>query len=171
MNLELTDEQVALRDTVRRFLVEKASVTTHVRPMLENPTGTTRELWGALADLGATGVLVPQEFGGSGMTMVEAGIVAEELGAALHPGPWLSSAVAATRALTRLVPEADGASLLTGIADGSMVATVGPLAGPRPTADGGVLRGEISALPDAAAAGVVLILADDGNGTGLFAID
>ena len=36
------------------------------------------------------------------MTMVEAGIVAEELGAALHPGPWLSSAVAATRALTRL---------------------------------------------------------------------
>ncbi|MDT7793801.1 MAG: hypothetical protein QOD59_3237, partial [Mycobacterium sp.] len=86
MNLELTDEQVALRDTVRRFLAEKASVTTHVRPMLENPTGTTRDVWGGLADLGATGVLVPQEFGGSGMTMVEAGIVAEELGAALHPG-------------------------------------------------------------------------------------
>jgi alkylation response protein AidB-like acyl-CoA dehydrogenase len=171
MNLELTDEQVALRDTVRRFLVEKASVTTHVRPMLEDPTGTTRDVWGGLADLGATGVLVPQEFGGSGMTMIEAGIVAEELGAALHPGPWLSSAVAATRALIRLVPEADGASLLTGIADGSTVATVGPLTGPRPTADGGVLRGEISALPDAAAAGVELILADDGNGTGLFAID
>ena len=171
MNLELTDEQVALRDTVRRFLVEKASVTTHVRPMLENPTGTTRDVWGGLANLGATGVLVPQELGGSGMTMVEAGIVAEELGAALHPGPWLSSAVAATRALTRLVSEADGASLLTGIADGSTVATVGPLAGPRPTADGGVLRGEISALPDAAAAGVVLILAEDGNGTGLFLTD
>ena len=37
------------------------------------------------------------------MTMVEAGIVANELGAALHPGPWLSSAVAAARALTRMV--------------------------------------------------------------------
>ena len=36
------------------------------------------------------------------MTMVEAGVVAEELGAALHPGPWLSTAVAATRTLTRL---------------------------------------------------------------------
>ena len=113
----------------------------------------------------------PQEFGGAGMTMVEAGVVAEELGAALHPGPWLSSAVAATRALTRLVTEEDAASLLTGIADGSTVATVGPLTGPRPMAEGGVLRGEIAALPDAAAAGVVLVLAEDGDCTGLFVVD
>jgi len=97
MNLELTDEQKALRDTVRRYLAEKASVTTHVRPMLDDPTGTTDEVWAGLAALGATGVLVPQEYGGSGMTMVEAGVVAEELGAALHPGPWLSSAVAAAK--------------------------------------------------------------------------
>ena len=45
MNLELTDEQLALRDTVRRFLAEKASVPTHVRPMLDDPTGTTDEVW------------------------------------------------------------------------------------------------------------------------------
>jgi alkylation response protein AidB-like acyl-CoA dehydrogenase len=171
MNLELTDEQVALRDTVRRFLTEKASVATHVRPLLEDPMGTTREVWAGLAALGATGVLVPQEYGGSGMTMVEAGVVAEELGAALHPGPWLSSAVAATRALTRLVTDKDAASLLTGIADGSTVATVGPLTGPRPTAEGGVMRGDVAALPDAAGAGVVLVLAEDGDGTGLFTVD
>jgi alkylation response protein AidB-like acyl-CoA dehydrogenase len=171
MNLELTDEQVALRDTVRRYLAEKASVTTHVRPMLEDPTGTTDEVWAGLAAQGATGVLVSQECGGSGMTMVEAGVVAEELGAALHPGPWLSSAVAATRALTRLVTEEDAASLLTGIADGSTIATVGPLTGPRPIAEGGVLRGEIAALPDAVAAGVVLVLAENGDDTGLFAVD
>jgi alkylation response protein AidB-like acyl-CoA dehydrogenase len=171
MNLELTDEQVALRDTVRRYLAEKASVTTHVRPMLDDPTGTTDEVWAGLAALGVTGVLVSQECGGSGMTMVEAGVVAEELGAALHPGPWLSSAVAATRALTRLVTEEDAASLLTGIADGSTIATVGPLTGPRPIAEGGVLRGEIAALPDAVAAGVVLVLAENGDDTGLFAVD
>ena len=81
MNLELTDEQLALRDTVRRFLTEKASLPTHVRTMLDDPTGTTDEVWRGLAGLGATGVLVPQEFGGSGMTMVEAGVVAEELAA------------------------------------------------------------------------------------------
>ena len=164
MNLELTDEQVALRETVRRFLAEKASVAAHVRPMLDNPCGTTDEVWQGLAALGATGVLVPEEFGGAGMTMVEAGVVAEELGAALHPGPWLSSAVAATRALTRMGAEARAAELLAGIADGSTIATVGPLDGARPTAldtgNGVVLRGEVAALPDAAAADVLLVLAD-----------
>jgi alkylation response protein AidB-like acyl-CoA dehydrogenase len=171
MNLELTEEQVALRDTVRRFLAEKASVAAHVRPLLDDPTGSTREVWKGLVDLGATGVLVPQEFGGSGMTMVEAGIVAEELGAALYPGPWLSTAVAATRALTRLVPAADAAALLTGIAAGTTVATVGPLTGPCGVVENGVLDGDIAALPDAIGADVVLVLADEGGRTGLFVVD
>jgi alkylation response protein AidB-like acyl-CoA dehydrogenase len=169
MNLELTDEQLALRDTVRRFLTEKASLPTHVRTMLDEPTGTTDDVWRGLTGLGATGVLVPQEFGGAGMTMVEAGVVAEELGAALHPGPWLSSAVAATRALSRMAT--DAGALLSRIADGSTIATVGPLSGPRPVIENAVLRGDIAALPDAAAATVMLVLAEDGGGTGLFAVD
>lgn len=169
MNLELTDEQLALRDTVRRFLAEKAGIATHVRPMLDDPRGTTEEVWRGLADLGATGVLVPQEFGGLGMTMVEAGIVAEELGAALYPGPWLSTAVVATRALTQ--PGAGAATLLTGIADGSVIATVGPLNGELPAVADGALRGEITALPDAAAADTVLVLGIEGDSIGLYAVD
>lgn len=166
MNLEFTDEQVALRDTVRSYLAEKASVARYVRTVLDDPAGTTDEVWTGLAALGATGVLVPQEYGGSGMTMVEAGIVAEELGAALYPGPWLSSAVAATRALTRM---ATGVGfLLRGIADGSTVATVGPLGGSRVVVESGRLHGEIEALPDAAVADVVLVLTEGG---GLFAAD
>jgi alkylation response protein AidB-like acyl-CoA dehydrogenase len=168
MKLELIEEQVALRDTVRQFLAEKASVAAHVRPMLDDETGTTDEVWRGLASLGATGVLVPQDHDGLGLTMVEAGVVAEELGAALNPGPWLSSSVAATRALTRAGTD-DG--LLAELAGGTAIATVGPLRGARPTADGGTLRGEITALPDAAAATVLLVLADEGDGTGLFAVD
>jgi alkylation response protein AidB-like acyl-CoA dehydrogenase len=182
MNLELTDEQVALRATVRGFLAEKASVTEHVRPMLDDPSGSTDEVWRGLAALGATGLLVPEEYGGAGMTMVEAGIVAEELGAALYPGPWLSCAVAATRALTRMsdVGSAEGsaegsaAALLTGIAGGSTIVTVGPLTGRRPGAVAGsagfVLRGTIAAMPDVAAADVMLLLAEDHDGAGLFAV-
>ncbi|MFG1934707.1 acyl-CoA dehydrogenase family protein [Mycobacterium sp. NPDC048908] len=169
MNLELTDEQVALRDTVRHFLAEKASLATHVRPMLGHPTGTTEDVWHGLADLGATGVLVPQEHGGSGMTMAEAGVVAQELGAGLYPGPWLSTAVAATRALTRMGARAD--SLLNGIADGSVIATVGPLAGPCPVVDDAALVGDIPSLPDAAAATALLVLAEDRAGAALFAVD
>jgi alkylation response protein AidB-like acyl-CoA dehydrogenase len=167
MNLELNEEQTALRDTVRRFLAERAPISAHVRPLLDDPTGTTDAVWRGLADLGTTGLLVPQEYGGAGMTMVEAGIVAEELGAALHPGPWLSTAVAAPRALARFGAEDPAAAgLLTGIADGTMIVAVGPLdntaiaQGPDAT-----LRGEMSVL-DAAAADTLLVF----EGTSLFAV-
>lgn len=174
MNLELTDEQTALRDTVRQFLAEKASVADHVRPMLDDPTGTTEGVWHGLANLGATGLLVSEEHGGAGMSMVEAGIVAEALGAALHPGPWLSCAVAAPRALHRVGANGQAADLLSGIADGSMTATVGPLAGPRASAvehgEDAVLRGTIG-VSDVAAADVVLVLAEDSSGTALFAVE
>jgi alkylation response protein AidB-like acyl-CoA dehydrogenase len=183
MNLELTDEQVALRDTTRRFLAEKAPISGHVRELLDDPTGVDEGVWRGLADLGITGLLVPEEYGGAGMTMVEAGVVAEELGAGLHPGPWLSTAVAATRALTRLGAKDAAAKFLTGIADGTTIATVGflnsdtaslaaSLAAGRQGLDARdvVLRGEIAAVPDAAAADVLLALAEDHEGTGLFAV-
>ena len=175
MNLELSDEQIALRDTVRSFLAEKASIAGHVRPMLDDPTGTTEAVWRGLAALGTTGLLVPPEYDGAGMTMIEAGIVLEELGAGLHPGPWLSTAVAATRALTRFgVTNDAAATLFSGIADGSTTATVGPFDGARPTAaeqgDGFVLRGVIDNVSDVAAADVLLVLADGHDSTGLFAV-
>ncbi|MFZ1176896.1 MAG: acyl-CoA dehydrogenase family protein [Mycobacterium sp.] len=176
MNLELTDEQVALRDTTRRFLGEKASISDHVRPLLDDPTGTNEAVWRGLAGLGTTGLLVPEDYGGAGMTMIEAGVVAEELGAGLHPGPWLSTAVAATRALTRLGAKDSAAELLSGIADGTTVATICFLDYENTSVAAGrqgnqiVLRGEIAGVPDAAAADVLLALAEDSEGTGLFAV-
>jgi alkylation response protein AidB-like acyl-CoA dehydrogenase len=177
MNLELTEEQVALRDTTRRYLSEKAPISGHVRQLLDDPTGVTDEVWRGLADLGTTGLLVPSEYGGEGMTMVEAGIVAEELGAGLHPGPWLSTAVAATRALTRLDANGDAAKLLTGIADGTTIATVGFLDFPSGSVvaveqgpDVTVLRGELDVVPDAAAADTVLVLAEGSTAIELFAV-
>ena len=176
MNLELTDEQAALRDTTRRFLAEKATISGHVRPLLDDPAGTTDAVWRGLADLGTTGLLAPEKYGGAGMTMVEAGIVAEELGAGLHPGPWLSTAVAATRVLTRIGAGDLTAELLSGIAGGTTVATVCFLDRDDPSVaadrQGGetVLRGEIAAVPDAGAADFVLALAEGAEGTGLFAV-
>lgn len=178
MNLELTEEQLALRDTVRRFLAERAPISGHVRPLLDEPTGTTEAVWRGLADLGATGLLVPAEYGGSGMTMVEAGIVAEELGAALHPGPWLSTAVGAVRALTRFGGE-PVSDILVGIADGTTTAAISLLdpaavqviensEGDRPRL---ALKGGIAVVPDAAAADLILVLAQDRYGTGLFAVE
>ncbi len=174
MNLELTDEQVALRDTTRRFLADKAPISGHVRELLDDPTGVDDTVWRGLADLGTTGLLVPEDHGGAGMTMVEAGVVAEELGAALHPGPWLSTAVAAPRTLTRLCDNDSATTVLAGIADGTTIATVSFLDFKNVAAepgDGTVLRGELGEVSDAAAADVLLVLAEDPNGTALFAVN
>jgi alkylation response protein AidB-like acyl-CoA dehydrogenase len=174
MNLEWTDEQAILRHTVRRFLAQKASIAGHVRPLLDDGTGTTDSVWQGLADLGTTGLLVPVEYAGAGMTMVEAGVVLEELGAALHPGPWLSTAVAVPRALARIDAEGKAAKLLSSIADGSAIAAVAGLTDPRPTAiergERMVLRGDMSAVHDAAAADIILVLANDGEEIGLFTL-
>ncbi len=159
MNLELTPEQLALRDTVREFLSSKADVSGHVRSMLDDTVGATDEVWRGLADLGTTGLLVPVEHGGEGMSMVEAAIVAEELGAALHPGPWLSSAVAAPRALMRFGAEAQW---FTGLADGTTRATVALPESGKVVLDGaGLLHGELDEVPDAVAADILFIPVGD----------
>lgn len=173
MNLEYSTEQRALADTVRAFLAEKAGVTEHVRALLDDPRGTTDPVWHGLAALGATGLLVAPEYGGSGATMVDAGVVAEALGAAVNPGPWLSCA-AASRALFRFGLEAQAAVLLAGIAEGSVVATVGPLRGQGPESSGDgsevLLRGEIDRLGDAAAADIALIPIRDHAGWALHSV-
>jgi alkylation response protein AidB-like acyl-CoA dehydrogenase len=177
MNLELTDEQVALRDTVHRFVTEKADVSGHVRAMLDDQTGTTDAVWRGLVDLGTTSLLVPVHRGGDGMSMTEAAIVCEELGAALHPGPWLSSAVATPRALTRFGADGERArALFAGIADGSVVATVAIAARgdaafvADPRADGVILRGEVGPVPDAAAADILLAVGG-GPSVKLYAVE
>ena len=149
MNLELTDEQMALRDTVRRFLAEKAASPamsarcSTTRPAPPTRCGAGSPHWGHRAAR-------PTEYGGAGMTMVEAGIVAEELGAGLHPGPWLSSAVAAPRALTRFGGRRRWRSALQASPTAPRSRRSARWSGPRPaarrvTATASLLRGEITA--------------------------
>jgi alkylation response protein AidB-like acyl-CoA dehydrogenase len=168
VNLEPTDEQRELRDTVHRFLAAKASVAEHVRPLLDDPTGMTGTVWRGLVDIGTTGLLVPTQSGGAGMSMVEAGAVCEELGAALHPGPWLSSAVTAPRAVSHF-DAGDANGLLSGLADGSTIATVAlPAPDERPLTvgrrgDAVVVDGALEDVPDAAAADTLLVLVAEGE--------
>jgi alkylation response protein AidB-like acyl-CoA dehydrogenase len=175
LDFEFSEEQEALRTTVRRFLAEQAPIQPYVRDLLGDTRGTTEAVWKGLAQLGVTGLLVPEEHGGAGMGMVDMGVVLEELGRAVHPGPFISSAVAATSAL---IATGRGAELLPSIADGSLIATVALLEDDgrdwRRVAcrhDGAGLTGTKTFVPDAAAADVLLVSASDGNGVGLFAVE
>ena len=178
MDFELSEEQEALRRTVRRFLHERAPLA-YVRVMLDDDRGTSGEVWRGLADLGVTGLLVPEEHGGAGMGMVDVGVVLEELGRAVHPGPFLSSAVAAVSTVLAVGSSADRADLLPGLADGSMTGTLALLepdgrAGwraPGVRLEGDRLSGTKVMVPDAVAADIVLVAAACDDGLGVFAVD
>ena len=125
MPLVLTEEQSMLRDSARGLISDKAPVS-HLRQLRDSKdeTGFSRELWKAFAEMGFSGLLVPENFGGSGLGHVEAGVVMEEIGRTLMPSPFLSTAVLATSALSRGGSEAQKSAHLPDIADGSLLAAL-----------------------------------------------
>lgn len=100
MPLYHNDDQTALKDTVAPFIAETAPVK-HLRSLRDgnDTTGFSRDLWKQFAEMGFTGILVPEDKGGLGMGHAEAGIVLEEIGRNLTPSPFLSTSVAAASAL------------------------------------------------------------------------
>ncbi len=125
MALVLTEEQSMLRDSARGLISDKAPVS-HLRHLRDSRDagGFSAELWKTFAEMGFSGLLVPEEFGGSGLGCVEAGVVMEEIGRTLMPSPFLSTAVLATSALSRGGHAAQKAEHLPGIADGSLLAAL-----------------------------------------------
>ena len=101
MPLFLNEDQTMLADTTREFLGEAAPVP-HLRRLrdADDPTGFDRGLWAKFAEMGFTGMMVPENVGGLGLGHVEAGIVLEEIGRNLSPSPFLTTSVAAVAALS-----------------------------------------------------------------------
>ena len=99
--MTLTDDQRLLQDTVRPFMAGEGAIKKQLRHWRD--TGCTdgygTALWKQFGELGLTGILIPESQGGAGLGAVEAGLVLEEIGRNLTPSPFLTSAVAAVRAL------------------------------------------------------------------------
>jgi alkylation response protein AidB-like acyl-CoA dehydrogenase len=122
MALVLTEEQSMLRDSARGLISDKAPVS-HLRQLRDSKdaTGFSRELWKEFAEMGFAGLLVPEEFGGSALGCVEAGVVMEEIGRTLMPSPFLATGVLAASALTRGGSAAQKAEYLPKISAGSLL--------------------------------------------------
>jgi alkylation response protein AidB-like acyl-CoA dehydrogenase len=183
VDFEFSADQEMLRDSIRRFLADRAP-TTYVRSMLDDERGTSDAVWNALADLGVTGLLVPEQYGGAGMGMVDMAPVLEELGRAVHPGPFLSSAVGAVSAIALAGSAEDHARLLPDLASGARVGALAIYeAGHRAAWDAPsveaknagaetTLTGEKVHVADGAAAGLLIVSARDTKGElGLFELD
>ncbi len=185
MDLEFSEEQHMLRDLVRGVCGTYASLDT-VRAMEDDPIGYPKEFWAQLAALDLTGLMIPEEYGGSGMTALEGAVVYEELGRALAPSPHFVSAVVAAGLFLRLGSDRQKQHWLPAIATGEAIVTTASLEpnggfGPRgvqttATVDGDhfVLDGTKWHVPFAAAAHQLVVLARTGpspTDVDLFVVD
>jgi acyl-CoA dehydrogenase len=113
-----TEEETLLADAARGFLDEAAPIT-HLRGLRDEGRTHDPALWKAMADMGWTGVLVPEAAGGSDMGHAAANILAEEMGRTLVTSPFISTAVIAATALRQVSDDRANAALRQ-IADGSV---------------------------------------------------
>jgi len=181
MDLDFTEEQDMLREMVRGLCNSAAGLAV-VREMEDDPVGYPAAFWQQLADLDLTGLLIPEEYGGSGMTMLEGVVVYEEFGRSLAPSPHFASSVVSASALLAAGSDEQKNALLPLIASGgSIVAPAwlepesgfGPL-GVQARWDGDSLSGTKWHVPFAEAASHFLVLARTGDGStdiGLFLVD
>src|SRR6476619_5241018 len=111
MDLDHSPEQEMLREMVRGVCSSYASLDT-VRALEDDPVGFPAELWKQLGELDLIGLMIPTEYGGSGMSMLEGAVVYEELGRALAPSPHFVSAVLGAGLLLRAGSDNQKQSLL-----------------------------------------------------------
>jgi len=183
MQLGVTEELQELRDSVRRFLADRAPIS-RVRELMETEDGIDRAVWEqAGTQLGLLGLAIPEEYGGAGFSFLELGLVLEELGRSLTISPFFASCVMAAQLLLSIDDESARKDYLPGIAAGSLIASVALAEDSgswRPEdvttraedRDGAWrLTGHKSYVLDGAVAGLLLVIARTDDGAAVFAVD
>jgi alkylation response protein AidB-like acyl-CoA dehydrogenase len=120
MDLDFSEEQEMLREMVRGVCAEYASIEV-VREFEDDAKGYSEQLWKQLGELDLLGLTIPEAYGGSEQSMLEAAIVYEEFGRSLAPSPHFASCVLAAGALIRAGSEDQKQAWLPKIASGDAV--------------------------------------------------
>lgn len=122
MDFDLTEEQVLLQDTVRRFY-ENEVPHTQITQIYNDDAKLDRDLWARAAELGLAGLIVPPEHGGLGLQLLDLAVVAEALGYCAAPGPFLGHSLAVL-ALSLAGSEAQQKRYLPKLATGELIGSV-----------------------------------------------
>ncbi|MCX6524967.1 MAG: acyl-CoA/acyl-ACP dehydrogenase [Actinobacteria bacterium] len=124
MNFAFSEDQEALRKVVKDFLNAKSDEAT-VRELMDTESGYDAAVWTQMAEqMGLQGLVIPEEFGGSGYSFVELIVVLEEMGRRLICAPYFSTVVLGSQTLLHSGDEAAKAAYLPGIASGETIATL-----------------------------------------------
>ena len=122
MDFSFSEEQEMLRKSARDFIATECPTDT-VRQLVSDEKGYPAALWGKMAELGWTGLIVPEEFGGVGGSFLDVAALLEEMGRGCLPGPFFSTLVG-TLALLDYGSDEQKKELLPKIANGELVLTL-----------------------------------------------
>jgi alkylation response protein AidB-like acyl-CoA dehydrogenase len=178
MNFAFTEEQIQLRDSLRRFLTATYTLDRR-RAITRSGSGCDPVIWRQFAELGILGLAIPERLGGVGGNPFDAMVVMEELGRALVVEPYLSSALVGAGVLVR-AGSAPQQQLLRSVAAGELRLAFAH--GERDSRwrldavttravrvdNGWVLNGHKAVVPDGAGAHHLVISARTASGISLF---
>ncbi len=158
MDFGLSYDQQLFGDALRGWLDEHAPLA-RVRNVMESAAGHDRELVSGLGAQGATGILVPEANGGLGLGLLDAAVVAYELGRAAAPFSFHSACVAAPLAIALSSDAGAKNKWLGSVADGKALMSFATGA---PAVKSGKLAGSARFVPDAMVADAFVLVAGEG---------
>ena len=173
MNFEFSQDQLLLRDQARGFLAEHCPPKA-VRNVLDGEQDWDETLWNKVAEMGWQATVIPEAYGGLGLSYYELVIIAEELGRAVAPIPFGSSIYLAAEAIQHYGSEQQKTEWLPKLASGEAIATFALSEGPGRTTvnslktqlNGGGLTGRKIPVPDVGIADVAVVVAGSASGDG-----
>jgi alkylation response protein AidB-like acyl-CoA dehydrogenase len=176
-----TDELELIRTTARQFLEERLPSPV-VRELMVSEEGFDAAVWKDMAGMGWTGLTIAEEQGGSGFGPVELGVLLEEMGRMVTPGPFFASTVVATTAIQETASPEQCSDLLPDLASGETLAALALFEGPRSWSlenpltsatrsdDGWIINGSKRSVLGGTGADLLLVLAATDDGVSLFAV-
>jgi len=180
MDLDFTEEQDMLREAMAGLCTD---ATDTVRSLENDPRGFNDDFWAQLVTMGLTGLMIPEEHGGSAMGLLDAAIVYEELGRSLVPSPHFVSSVVSAGVLLAGGSAEQQAGWLPRIAAGEAILTPAYLEPDNGTGPSGVQLAAVSDGDDVALTGVkrhvafassadrLIVSAREPAGVSLFLVD
>jgi alkylation response protein AidB-like acyl-CoA dehydrogenase len=123
VDLGLSEEQEMLKNFARDFL-EKECPEQYVRQMEEDERGYSPEVWRKMAEQGWQGLIIPEQYGGTGLSFLDLIVLIEEFGRALVPGPFIPTIVGGAIPILDAGSEEQKQRYLPRIAAGELIMTL-----------------------------------------------
>jgi len=123
MDLDFTEEQDMLRNSARDFLSTECDKAT-VREIEEGEDGYSPEIWRKTAELGWQGLMIPEEYDGMGMGLMDLLVVFEEIGRNILPSPFLATVALGAPPIVAAGPEQMKKDVLPKVATGEAILTL-----------------------------------------------